>query len=46
MSYCPQQLADFAHPLTRRAESNSMDRMAGVLLDAQVDLNRFPAAKP
>jgi ERCC4-related helicase len=39
MSYCPHQLAYFAHQLTRRAASNSMDRMAGALLDAQVDLN-------
>jgi superfamily II DNA or RNA helicase len=39
MSYSPQQIAYFAHQLTRRAASNSMDRMAGALLDAQVDLN-------
>jgi len=39
MSYSPHQLAYFAHQLTRRAASNSMDRMAGALLDAQVDLN-------
>ncbi len=39
MSYGPHQLAYFAHQLTRRAASNSMDRMAGALLDAQVDLN-------
>lgn len=38
-SYSPHQLAYFAHQLTRRAASNSMDRMAGALLDAQVDLN-------
>lgn len=38
-SYSPHQLAFFAHQLTRRAEANSMDRMAGALLDAQVDLN-------
>lgn len=37
--YSPHQLAYFAHQLTRRAASNSMDRMAGALLDAQVDLN-------
>jgi ERCC4-related helicase len=37
--YCPHQLAYFAHQLTRRAASDSMDRMAGALLDAQVDLN-------
>ena len=39
MTYSAHQLAYFAHQLTRRAASNSMDRMAGALLDAQVDLN-------
>jgi len=39
MRYSDHQLAYFAHQLTRRAASNSMDRMAGALLDAQVDLN-------
>lgn len=39
MQYSPHQLAYFAHQLTRRAAANSMDRMAGALLDAQVDLN-------
>lgn len=39
MQYSPHQLAYFAHQLTRRAAADSMDRMAGVLLDAQVDLN-------
>lgn len=39
MRYSPHQLAYFAHQLTRRAASDSMDRMAGALLDAQVDLN-------
>lgn len=38
-TYSPHQLAYFAHQLTRRAASNSMDSMAGALLDAQVDLN-------
>ena len=38
-AYCSHQLAYFAHQLTRRAASDSMDRMAGALLDAQVDLN-------
>lgn len=38
-NYSPHQLAFFAHQLTLRAASNSMDRMAGALLDAQVDLN-------
>lgn len=38
-SFTPHQLAYFAHQLTRRAASDSMDRMAGALLDAQVDLN-------
>jgi superfamily II DNA/RNA helicase len=37
--YSPHQLAFFAHQLTRRAPSNSMEAMAGALLDAQVDLN-------
>ena len=37
--YSPHQLAYFAHQLTRRAAADSMDRMAGALLDAQVDLN-------
>lgn len=39
MDYSPHQLAYFAHQLTRRAAADSMDRMAGALLDAQVDLN-------
>jgi ERCC4-related helicase len=39
MTYSPHQLAYFAYQLTRRPASNSMDRMAGALLDAQVDLN-------
>jgi superfamily II DNA or RNA helicase len=39
MTYSPHQLAYFAQQLTRRAASNSMDSMAGALLDAQVDLN-------
>ena len=39
MTYSPQQLAFFAHQLTRRAASSSMEAMAGALLDAQVDLN-------
>ena len=38
-TYSSHQLAYFAHQLTRRAASDSMDRMAGALLDAQVDLN-------
>jgi superfamily II DNA or RNA helicase len=38
-NYSPHQLAFFAHQLTRRAPSNSMEAMAGALLDAQVDLN-------
>lgn len=38
-TYSPHQLAYFAHQLTRRAAADSMDRMAGALLDAQVDLN-------
>lgn len=39
MVYSPQQLAYFAHKLTLRGPADSMDRMAGALLDAQVDLN-------
>lgn len=39
MIYTAHQLAFFAHQLTRRAAADSMDRMAGALLDAQVDLN-------
>lgn len=39
MTYSAHQLAYFAHQLTRRAAADSMDRMAGALLDAQVDLN-------
>jgi ERCC4-related helicase len=39
MRYSSHQLAYFAHQLTRRAAADSMDRMAGALLDAQVDLN-------
>lgn len=39
MTYSPHQLAYFAHRLTLRGAADSMDRMAGALLDAQVDLN-------
>lgn len=39
VNYSPHQLAYFAHQLTLRAASDSMDSMAGALLDAQVDLN-------
>ncbi len=39
MSYSPHQLAYFAHRLTLRGAADSMDRMAGALMDAQVDLN-------
>ncbi len=39
MQYSPHQLAYFAHKLTLRAATDSMDRMASALLDAQVDLN-------
>jgi superfamily II DNA or RNA helicase len=39
MQYSPHQLAYFAHKLTLRGPADSMDRMAGALLDAQVDLN-------
>jgi SNF2 family DNA or RNA helicase len=37
--YAPHQLAFFAHKLTLRGPSYSLDRMAGALFDAQVDLN-------
>ena len=39
MRYAPHQLAYVAYQLTLRAASDSMDSMAGALLDAQVDLN-------
>ena len=39
MRYSLHQLACFAHKLTLRAATDSMDRMAGALLDAQVDMN-------
>ena len=39
MHYSPHQLAYFAHKLTLRAATDSMDGIAGALLDAQVDLN-------
>lgn len=39
VSYSPHQLAYFAHQLTLRAASSSMESMASALLDAQVDLN-------
>lgn len=39
MFYSAHQLAYFAHKLTLRGAADSMDRMAGALLDAQVDLN-------
>lgn len=38
-SYSPHQLAYFAHKLTLQGASDSMERMAGALFDAQVDLN-------
>jgi len=37
--YSSHQLAYFAHKLTLRAATDSMDQLAGALLDAQVDLN-------
>ena len=39
MRYSAHQLAYFARQLTLRGAANSIDRMAGTLLDAQVDLN-------
>jgi len=39
MEFSQQQLFYFAHQLTLRGAANSIDRMAGTLLDAQVDLN-------
>lgn len=38
LTYSSHQLSYFAHQLTLRAASDSMDRMAGALLDAQVEL--------
>ena len=38
MTYRPYPRAYCAHQLTRRAASNSMERMAGALLDAQVSV--------
>lgn len=37
--YSPHQLVYFAHQLTLKGAANSIDCMAGTLLDAQVDLN-------
>jgi hypothetical protein len=37
--YSPHQLAYFAHKLTLQGASDSIERMAGALFDAQVDLN-------
>ena len=39
MNVSPHQRAYFAHKLTLKGPTDSMDRMAGALLDAQVDLN-------
>ena len=39
MPYSPHQLAYFAHKLTLRAATNSMDGIAAALMDTQVDLN-------
>ena len=39
MRHSPHQLACFACKLTLRAANISIDRTAGALLDAQVDLN-------
>ena len=39
MQYGPHQLSYFAQKLTLCGPANSMDRMAGALLDAQVDVN-------
>ena len=39
MHYSPHQPAYSAHKLNLLAATDSMDRMAGALLDAQVDLN-------
>ena len=41
------QLADyhakyFAHELTKRCPSDSAEKLAGALVDAQVDLNQLP----
>ena len=43
MHYSPYQLAYFADKLTPRGATDSMDRMASALLDAQVELKaQFP----
>ncbi|WP_085317621.1 SNF2-related protein [Derxia lacustris] len=39
MQYSPHQLAYFASKLTLKAPADSIERMTGALLDAQVDLN-------
>lgn len=42
MVYSTQQLAYVAHKLTLRGPSDTMDRTAGALLDAQGELNPHP----
>lgn len=37
MQYSPHQLAYFEHYLTRRADANSMDKMAGAFSDFHLD---------
>ena len=39
MSLTPHQAKYFAHELTKKCSSVSMEKLAGALLDAQVDLN-------
>ena len=39
MSLTPHQAKYFAHEITRKCSSVSMEKLAGALLDAQVDLN-------
>jgi hypothetical protein len=39
MHYSPHRLAYFAHNLAPRGATDSMDRIASALPDAQVDLN-------
>ncbi len=39
MTITPHQAKFFAHELTKRCPADSMEKLAGVLVDAQVDLN-------
>ena len=39
MNLTPYHAKFFAHELTRRCPSDSVEKLAGALVDAQVDLN-------